>query len=141
MKPESEPVTDDEFVIRLVWHAFFREGAEMCVVPRAFNPRDDETTGISVFRAACLGHFLDTLAVIAPGKRKFYYLVALPVSELRTLGITVRPDAIPEVPGHAVLSELNSTAVLMDKGRWKPILESLARLASRNVVHNAAPET
>jgi hypothetical protein len=64
MKPESEPVADDEFVLRLVWHAFFRPGADLCVLPRAFHPRDDETTGISVYRVACLDRPADVLSVI-----------------------------------------------------------------------------
>jgi hypothetical protein len=139
MKPESEPVADDEFVLRFVWHAFFRPGAELCVLPRAFHPRDDETTGISVYRVACLDRPADVLSVIAPEKRNSYYLAALAVADLRSLAITVVPDPIPEVRGHALLSEVNSTAVAADKGKWKPILEALARLASRNMIPIPSP--
>ena len=139
MKPESEPVSDDELVLRLIWHAFFRPAADLCVLPRAFHPRDDEMTGISVYRVACLDRPVDVLAVIAPEKRNSYYLAALAVTDLHALGITVVPDQIPEVPGHALLLEVNSTAIAADKGKWKPILESLARLASRTVIHEPSP--
>jgi hypothetical protein len=141
MKPESEPIADDELVIRFVWKDFFRPDTDLPVRPRAFQPRDHETTGISVYRLKCLADPTDALTVIAPEKRASYALATLSVADLRAIGITVRPDPIPEVAGHSLLAELTSTAVAADKGKWRPILETLARLASRTVIHSPGPES
>ncbi len=138
MTPESDPVSQDEFILRLVWHAFYLDGDPMPVKPRAFYPRADESTGISVFRAACVGPPADILMVLPKAEnRPLYVIAALAVSDLKQMGLTVTPDPIPAVPGHAVLTELNAAAWAADQYAWKAVADELARLASGGIVHQA----
>src|SRR5581483_11516419 len=109
MKEESDPVTPDEFVVRLIWTFNFKAGAPQPIVREAFEPKGHETDGISVFRLACLSGPEQALEAMAPDKRDRYALALLPVSEVLALGLTVRPAKIDAVPGHAVLPELNVT--------------------------------
>ena len=77
-EPGAEPVADDEFLYRRVpvsqkWYS----GGKLS--PEAFDPRKDETTGISVYRAK---H--KSLAEAAQGKSKQgYYVAVLRVSDFR----------------------------------------------------------
>lgn len=136
MKSEDEPVTDDELILRLIWRDFYKPGDPYTVKPRAFHPRDNETTGISVFRLACLEEPSDALLALPnPVNRSSYLIAALPVVELTTLGLTVTPDRIDAVPGHAVLSELNSASWANEKAIWLPRVEKLAQLAGQRIVH------
>lgn len=56
MKPESSPIADDEWLLRIVFEdRFYPEGVGLS--PRTFEPRDGrspDTDGISLFREACL---------------------------------------------------------------------------------------
>ncbi|HVK16287.1 MAG TPA: hypothetical protein VM533_05015 [Fimbriiglobus sp.] len=134
MKDEGEPVTPDEFVIRLIWWDFYDATADPVLHPKAFLPKPSETDGISVFRAACLSDPTEVLAVIAEEKRGKYAVAMLPVSEVVAVGLTVQPAKIDAIPGHTVLPELNATAVGADRPRWKLVQKRLAEIASKNVV-------
>ena len=134
MKSEHEPVTDDEFVLRLVWGDYYKAGLPLPVQPAAFQPRDAEVEGISVFREACLPSPEDILCVIAPQKRSRYQLARLRVSELTKLGLSVRPDPIDSVPGHAVIPEVNAVAYAADRLASKLLQKQMADLASRQVI-------
>jgi hypothetical protein len=138
MKPENDPVTDDEFVLRLIWEDYFKPDLDLPIQARAFEPKKNEIDGISVFRQDCLHSPSDTLAVIAEDKRNRYYIARVAVRELLVMGLTVRPDPISTAPGHAVLPELNINAFNSDRLRWKEVLKQLAELASRNIVHRPA---
>lgn len=126
-------MTPDESVVRLVWGQFLRPGSSLAVLPVAFKPRANETDGISVFRAACLAEPADALAAMLPDKRHRYAIAVIPVAELTALGRSVVPAKVDAAPGHAVVPELNITAVDADGTRWKTILIELARLAARNL--------
>lgn len=128
MKEESEPVSEDEVVVRLVWHVFTSGGQ---VTPGAFKPKAAEATGISVFRAACLTDPLDVLAAFAPDKRDLYGVVLLPVTDLALLNVSVVPAPVAGVSGHALLPEVN--AVLGEK-RTGPLRIRLADIANRHIV-------
>lgn len=141
MKREDEPVTPDESVIRLVWGAFLRPGERVPVLPVAFKPRDDETDGISVFRSACLSDPKDALAAMAPEKRNGYAIALIPVAELLAFGLSVAPAKIDAVPGHAVIPELNITAVKADRNRWKVLQLQLSAIAAKNLISPAEPKT
>lgn len=141
MKGEGEPVTPDEFVIRLVWGAFLRPGEPVPVQPVAFKPRDDETDGISVFRLACLNDPKDALIAMAPEKRDRYAIAMIPVSELLALGLSVMPAKIDTVPGHAVLPELNITAVNANRSWWKVLQLQLVALAAKTLIPPVQPMT
>jgi hypothetical protein len=88
-----------------------------------------------VFRVACLSEPCDALAVITEEKRGRYAIALLPVAELSALGLTVQPAKIANVPGHAVVSELNSVSCKADKARCKLLQRQMAAIASRNIVH------
>ena len=134
MKREDEPITPDEFVIRAIWTGFYNPQNPLPILATAFRPRPDETDGISVFRAACVAKPEDVLVVFAEDKRDKYALALLPVAELLKLGLTVEPAKIEATPGHAVLPELNCTAVSSDKAKWREIQNKLAELANANLV-------
>lgn len=139
MKGEDEPVTPDESVIRLIWGAFLRPGEPVPVQPVAFKPRDDETDGISVFRLACLSDPKDALGVMAPEKRDRYAITVIPIAELLAPGLTVKPAKVDTVPGHAVLPELNITAVKSNRLWWKELQLKLVELAAKHLIPPAEP--
>jgi hypothetical protein len=136
MKPETDSITDDELVLRLVWEDYYRAGLDLPIQPGAFEPKKKETTGISLFRRACLASPEQALAVIAEDKRGRYHIAALTVAELKQHGLTVQPDPRSDVPGHVLVPELNIDAYKADKGRWKAVQRGLAELASRRVVYS-----
>ena len=137
-RSEEEPISPDESVLRLIWGDYFKPGLALSVQPAAFEPHKNDTDGISVFRLACLSNPGEALAVIADGKRERYATVSLPIAELAALGLTVRPDKIAKVPGHAVVPELNIESCRADKPRCKTLQKQLAESASRNIVHRPA---
>ena len=53
MRPESDPSADDEWLIRLVWKDRVTNRVPV-ISPNAFEPRKDETDGISFYRRDCL---------------------------------------------------------------------------------------
>jgi hypothetical protein len=132
MKSEDEPITPDEFVIRLIWHEFLRLGETVAVQAVAFKPRDNESDGISVFRLACLSDPTDALQAISTDKRGKYALALLKVEDLKKLSLSVVPAKIDSVPGHAVIPELNCHAVKQNRAFWKSTQLDLAALASQN---------
>ncbi|HEX4606749.1 MAG TPA: hypothetical protein VH092_00955 [Urbifossiella sp.] len=134
MTSENEPVSPEEFVIRLIWTAYYNPGLPLPVQSSGFAPRDDETDGISVFRAACVAYPEDVLVVFAGEKRDRYAIALLPVAEILKLGLTVRPAPIPAIPGHAVLPELSITATKADKPFWRGVQKQLAVIANARIV-------
>jgi hypothetical protein len=140
MKPETDPITDDEYLLRLVWHDRFTAKVPV-ISPTAFEPRvkgdHPDTDGLSMFREACLTAPSDALAVIAEDKRARNGIVRIPVVRLTELGLTVRPSPIDAVPGHVVIAELNSVA-FGDKSNKEFFTRTqlrLAEIASENIVH------
>lgn len=137
MKSENEPVSADEQVLRLIHPIYYKEDLPLPIQPEAFRPLDSGEEGLSVFRVACLNDPLDILAVVAEKKRPLYHIARLAFADLKTLGLSVLPDPIPAVPGHAILPELNSLAYRQNKVFWKQVQQRLAELASRDLVHRA----
>ncbi len=140
MKDQSEPITGDEWLIRLIWEDRVTDRVPI-VSANAFEPRPNETEGISFFRRACLQDVADALIPFAEEKRARYAIVQVPVTLLEELGLTVRADAIVAVPGHVVVPEINITAYLGDKARFAPIKARLAEIASENLLLRPAKKT
>ena len=137
MKTETDPVTPDEWLIRLVWHQYFTP-REIPISRQAFVPKDGrnpETKGISLYREACLRDVLETLLPLAPEKQPFHGLVRLPVSLFTQLGLTIHPDPT-DVPGHVLIPEINITVYKVKSGEKMllPKLLELAKVASENIV-------
>jgi len=97
----TEPVADDELLYRRVPAStgWYKEGR---LSPEAFDPREGELTGISVYRDK-----YKSLQEAAKGKsRGGYYVAVLRAGDLRAHGIEVVPRAKPDDPGHAELPGL-----------------------------------
>jgi hypothetical protein len=137
MKLEMEPVTSDEWLIRLVFHDCFKPPG-LPISVRAFEPRSGrspDTNGISLYREACLSDVLITLNPVPDEKRPQYGLVRLPVSLFEELSLSIQPDPT-DVPGHVIIPQINITDY-MDKTiktLIKPKLLELARIASENII-------
>ena len=131
---ENEPISPDEFILRMVWRDFYRKELACPVLARAFKPREDEIDGISLFREGCLRMPEDALSVFVPEKRSGYAICRLSVAEVTSLGLSVRPATIIGVAGHVVISELNTASVAEEPRRWRNIQVKLADLASKGII-------
>jgi hypothetical protein len=126
----TEPVADDEVLYRRIpvsmgWYA---EGR---LSPEAFDPRQDETTGISVYRRK-----YKAIEVVVRGKSKEGYCVAeFRAGDLRKHGIEVAPRPLPDDPGHAELPGLTCWNRLDPEAQERKL--RLARLSVR--VHGPFP--
>jgi hypothetical protein len=91
---ENDPIADDELLYRRIpvskgWY----DAAGLS--PEAFDPRADEESGISVYRAKYL-----TVEQAAQGKSKQGYWVAIfRAGDLRHHGFQVLPRPQPDDPG------------------------------------------
>lgn len=139
MKAEDEAVSADEQVLRLIHPVYYKADLALPIQPEAFRPLDSGETGLSVFRLDCLRDPLDALTAIAEGKRSLYYIACLAVADLKSLGLSVQPEPVAALPGHAIIPELNTIAYHQDKVFWKQVQRQLAELASRNIVHRPGP--
>lgn len=97
----SEPIVDDELLYRRVpvskgWYD--ANGLS----PEAFDPRIDEVSGISVYRARFV-----SVEEVAQGKsKKGYWVAVLRTGDLRHHAMDVVPRPEPDDPGHAELPDL-----------------------------------
>ena len=97
----TEPVADDELLYRRIpvstkWYT------ESGLSPEAFDPRRDETTGISFYRSK-----YKSLQQVAKGKSSSgYYVAVLRAGDLRKQGIEVVPQPASDDPGHSELPQL-----------------------------------
>jgi hypothetical protein len=98
------------------------------VSPEAFQPRRDDTTGLSIYREKFI--VLENVAH-GPSKRG-YYVAVLTAGQLRANGITVQQDD-PHNPAHAILPELR-----IDNRESNEALELMQKL-SRLVIEVAGP--
>jgi hypothetical protein len=134
MKPETDPITDDEYLLRLVWHDRFTAKVPV-ISPTAFEPRvkgdHPDTDGLSMFREACLTAPSDALAVIAEDKRARNGIVRIPVVRLTELGLTVRPSPIDAVPGQVEQGVLHEDATAARRDRQREHRASARHRVSR----------
>jgi hypothetical protein len=136
MKPEGEPITDDEWLLRRVRIEKFRTDKVPILSPNAFEPRikgrDPDTDGISLYRAACLSDPSEVLATVAPERRHEYGIVQVQVSFLKSLGLSVQSTPDDQIKGHVTIPELNAISYETAKARFTPIKEKLAAEASKD---------
>lgn len=103
----TEPIDDDELLYRRIpvsmsWYSNNQ------LSPEAFDPRPDETTGISIYRDK-----YKTIEEVAKGKsKKGYFVVVFRARDLRQRGIEIVPR--PDTPdgwdaGHAELPSLTAS--------------------------------
>ena len=97
----TEPIADEELLYRRIpvskgWYD------DRGMSPEAFDPREDETTGISIYRDK-----YTSLQEAAKGKSKQgYYVAVFRAGDLRENGIEVVPKPSDSDPGHAELPDL-----------------------------------
>jgi hypothetical protein len=148
MKPETDPIADDEWLLRRVRKELLSETSTLIVSPNAFKPRvrgpkvrEPDVEGISLYREACLSAPADILATVPNDKQHEYGIVRIPVSLLKSLNLTVQIRRDPRVRGHVVIPELNADDYEADKARFTPIYLRLAEVASEdaNIVHYPGP--
>lgn len=134
MKAESDPITDDEWLLRRVRIERFRTDKTPITSPNAFEPRttgrDVDHDGISLYRSACLSSAEEILNTIPEDKRHLYAIVRIPVSLLRELGLTVETRADDRINGHVVIPELNAQAYSENKGSFAALKYRIAEVAS-----------
>jgi hypothetical protein len=131
---EKDPVDDSEFVYRRIHPNYVDPALPIQVQRDAFRPTQNDTTGLSVFRAA-LAKPSEALANLDLAKAKDYHVVRLAVRDLQKLGLTVVPEPLLGGPlGHAVIPELSWAAYQAQKLHWKAVLVELAKLASADIV-------
>jgi hypothetical protein len=134
MNDQFEPVAAEEYVYRRVHSAFHASHLSVSIQFPAFRPNQEDTTGISLFRAKFL-YPAETLTSVSPNKQADYYVARLAVRDLLALGLSVSPEPEPAGPaGHCVIPELCWSTYEADKKRLKPILLALAALASNDLV-------
>jgi len=129
-KAETDPITDDEFLLRRIRRERLRPDQTPIISFKAFEPRtkgrEPDVDGISMFRLACLAN---PGAIV--GDATDNGVVQIPASELRRLGLTINSSPVPSIPGHVVIRELNAAEWLNSKNRLKMIAEELAVVASQ----------
>lgn len=134
MKPETAPISDDEWLLRRVRIERFRSDKTPFVSPNAFEPRirgrDIDHDGISLYRQACLSSAEEILVSVSEEKRHECGIVRIPVTFLAKLNLTVesRPDA--RIRGHVIIPEINANSYEKDKGSFIPLLLRIAEIAS-----------
>jgi len=133
MKSETDPILAEEWLLRLVWRDRVT-GRTPIISPNSFEPRKNESTGISLFRRDCLNDPVEALLVIAEEKRPSYAIVQLLVSRFISLKFSVKPNPIDVIPGHVVVPEINIIAYWVNKDYFKPIFLQLAEMASENII-------
>ena len=142
-KQESDPILEDELLVRRVRVERFRSVKVPFVSPSAFEPRttgdSPDVDGISLYRLDCLENVLDVLRTISDDmKRRQTGAVSIQVLEVRSIGsmrLTVaesyedelKPDRIA---GHVVIPELNSLAYSANKTLLKQAMLDLATYSS-----------
>jgi hypothetical protein len=139
LKDESEPISDDEWLVRQVYIDRFREHEIPFISPTAFQPRHKgyapDEDGISLFREACLDGHVEVLELIADlEKRKKIGLVRVRVSDLLALKLSVVATPIEQVRGHVSIPELSAEAWRDADGLRKKCrawMDQLAELASQ----------
>ncbi len=138
MKDETDPIAEDECLLRRVRVEKFRTTDVPIISPNAFEPRvkgrDTDADGISLYRRDCLNDPAEILAHLPPEKRNVTGIVGVTVREITRLGMTVRIAPDPDIKGHVVIPELNASAYATDKSAFTHIKLALAEAASENIV-------
>lgn len=134
MSRKSELTKD--VILRRVHISNFHLGHPVEIGVLAFRPTGDDAEGISV-------SFADQTTpqeLIAGGRKDSseYGVVGLNLSDLETLGLSVRPDETEDAPpGHAFIPEINSIDYYSDRSKKQHIKElclQLCKYASQNIV-------
>ena len=135
MKLETDPITDDEWLLRRVPKDRFRTDKTPVISLNAFEPRiegpkvrDPDTDGISLYREACLTAPDVVLTTLALDKQPNYGIVRLQVAFIKSLKLTVEIKLDDRILGHVVIPEMNSMRY-EDKQIKESIKQNMLKLA------------
>jgi len=122
-----DPIHDGEVLYRKipVSQGWYDPDATQQVSPKAFNPRSDDTAGLSLDRAHSEDHpDFKTVDQAGQGQSsKGYYVAVLRVEDLRANGIEVVAEPVLGNPGHAVIPDLTYGNRRSDQSlEWKVLL-------------------
>jgi len=116
-----EPISDDELLYRRIPAALhlYDPNAAPQLLPDAFRPNANDTTGLSVYRAKYKS--VEEAARGRPDKQ--YYLAVLRAGDLRASGIEVVARPLESDPGHAEIPALTYQDRKTDRVlEWKVLL-------------------
>jgi len=114
MPDGNEPIDRNELVYRRVCENtnFFKPGRAPPLSSRAFSPTTHDSDGISLIRAA---YSNPEDAASGGYQGRSYYVIELRVSDVLSLGLTIRPDPLADEMGHAVIPEINIREMRTEK--------------------------
>lgn len=131
---EHSPVSSDEIVYRRVpaQPTYIDLSLPILLTPLAFYPHQNDTDGLSVYRAL----FVQP-GEIAERHSKPCFVVRLQVAWLLDLELTLIPDPRPPLPGHTLIPELRRDEYEQDKQSAKELqLEIVRRVGPSDVVYS-----
>jgi hypothetical protein len=131
------PISDDELLFRRIpkstgWYA---PGQSPLVNLLAFNPTEEDETGLSMERANSAAHpeFMTVDAAAQGRSPKGYVVAVLSVQTLRENGIQIVPRTEAAGPGHVELPDLNYA------NRRSDAAMEMKRILSRAVIRVEDP--
>jgi hypothetical protein len=136
-KDEHGPVSDDEFILRMIHKNNYKVGRNPPVVRVAFEPKDEDHDGLSFYRE----HFVTAEKIAYSGRRPGeYYIAQFSVGFLRgpAYRFTIDPAPIADKKqprGHCVIPEMSIEQLLLNEAKSKSLQNRLAKLASDNIVY------
>lgn len=132
--PETDAIEPNERFIRLIWCQYFKTGVPS---QSGFKPRDNEHTGISLFRESCLDHPLDCLRVILTvEKRDFYAVVSYPLNAFKSRQMSFVRDKVPDAPGHVLLAEITPNSWKENENNLQYRISELAKDEERILIRS-----
>ncbi len=136
MKPETDPISEDEWLLRRVHSTRYQKRDLPFLSPTAFEPRTtgdaSDVDGISLYREACLSNPEDILTGVPPEKLAANGIVRVSVAKLRELGLTVEPVR-DDIVGHCVIPELRVETFKAKKAEVTKLMGQLAEATSAQV--------
>ncbi len=143
MPDQSDPVSPDEWILRRVPYNELNKLIDPDITPpissTAFRPTKNDNDGVSVFRElfATPDEVANLYMQQNPGKKCYVIRVKAEAILEPGLGITLTPDPIIELPGHALIPELNTERYFtLDKNWCKEVQSKISiPLTIQNIVH------
>jgi len=121
ISPGTEPIGDDELLYRRIPASLnlYDPTAAPHLLPDAFRPNANDTTGLSVYRAK----YKSALEAARGRPGKVYYVAVLRAGDLRAREIEISPRPLEGDPGHAEKPGLTYQDRKTDRAlEWKVLL-------------------
>lgn len=97
-----DPLRADEGLLRIITKGWYRANKSIPFGRVSFEPNENDTDGISLFRRRWVSPQLLDASRRKPGT---YYIVQFTLKEILSLGLTIR-RTMGELAGHVVIPEL-----------------------------------